>query len=314
MYTKKHLDMANKTGKYNGVFVPMVTPIDSDFKIDGNAVALLMKTFTISGVSAFLMGTTGESTSLSAGQKEQLVKYALENRGNEQTKVLVGVSSNCLQNSINDANKYAAWGVDAVVAHLPYYYPMSPEKMIRYFTRLADNIDCNLILYNNPATVKMSIPLEVADELSRHGNIVGFKDSERGEERLDKALALWKQRPDFVFLLGWAAKSAYAVLKGCHGLVPSTGNLAPSLYQKLYLAAKSGDKEKAGKFQEQTNAISEVYQKDRNISESIPALKIIMSEYGLCQPYVMPPMYQPSNGEIDQLKLEILALWPKNDQ
>lgn len=306
--------MTNITEKYSGVFVPMVTPIDSNFEVDGNAVALIVKTFTFSGVSAFLMGTTGESTSLSAVQKEQLVKYALESRGNGRTKILAGVSSNCLQDSISDANKFAAWGVDAVVAHLPYYYPMSPEKMIRYFTHLADNIDCNLILYNNPATVKMSIPLEVADELSKHGNIVGFKDSERGEERLDKAIELWKQRPDFVFLLGWAAKSAYATLKGCHGLVPSTGNLTPSLYHKLYQAAKSGDEEKAGQLQEQTNAISEVYQKDRNISESIPALKIIMSEYGLCQPCVMPPMYMPSNGETSQLKQEILALWPKNEQ
>ncbi len=290
------MDKMKDLNKYQGVVVPMITPVNDDLSIDRNAVALIMKTFTKTEVSVFLLGTTGESTSLTDEQKSVLVQMTLEYRSNNM-KVYAGISSNCLQESIDNANKYAQFGVDAVVAHLPWYYPVSPENMIRYFTAMADNIECPLMLYNNPITVKQSIPLEVVEELSHHENITGFKDSERGIERLDKAIQLWKNRSDFIFLLGWAAMSSYGLLKGSHGIVPSTGNINPGLYKKLYSAAINGDERLATQYQEITDKISFIYQKDRNISQSIPALKILMSGLNLCKPIVLPPMYMPGNNE-----------------
>lgn len=290
--------------KYKGVVVPMVTPVNYDLSIDKVAVASIMKTFTISEVSVFLLGTTGESTSLTEVQKSNLVQIALEHK-TDNISLLAGISSTCLQESIDHANEYAQFGVDAVVAHLPFYYPVSPEQMVKYFSTLADKIDCPLFLYNNPVTVKQSIPLEVVDELSHHQNIIGFKDSERGIERLDEAINLWKKRDDFVFLIGWAAKSAYSLLNGGHGIVPSTGNLTPGLYKKLYDCAVLKDEVGAMQYQEKTDKISTIYQKDRNISQSIPALKIIMSEYQLCKNVVLPPMYLPNNKDIEELKRQI---------
>jgi dihydrodipicolinate synthase/N-acetylneuraminate lyase len=290
--------------KYKGVIVPMVTPVNDDLSIDHVAVASIMKTFTKSEVSVFLLGTTGESTSLTEVQKRNLIRIALEHKTNN-ISLLAGISSTCLRESIEHANEYAQLGADAVVAHLPFYYPVSPGQMIKYFTTLADEINCPLFLYNNPVTVKQSIPLEVVDELSHHKSIIGFKDSERGIYRLDKAINFWKNRNDFVFLIGWAAKSAYGLLNGCHGIVPSTGNLTPSLYKNLYDCALNKDKEGAFNYQEKTDKISAIYQKDRNISQSIPALKIIMSEYQLCKHFVLPPMYLPDNDEIINLKQQI---------
>ncbi len=282
----------------------MVTPVNDDLSIDQDSVALIMKTFTLSGVSVFLLGTTGESTSLTKVQKSNLVQTALEHKS-DNISLLAGISSTCLQESIDYANEYAQLGADAVVAHLPFYYPVSPGQMIKYFTTLADKINCPLFLYNNPATVKQSVPLEVVDELSHHQNIIGFKDSERGIERLNEALELWRKREDFVFLIGWAAKSAYGLLNGCHGIVPSTGNLTPGLYKKLYDCAVHSDEEGAMKYQEKTDNISAIYQKNRNIGQSIPALKILMSEYQLCKNFVLPPMSIPDNDNIVNLKQQI---------
>ena len=38
------------------------------------------------------------------------------------------------------------------------------------------------------------MPLELVDKLSYHDNIVGFKDSQRGEDQLKEALVLLKLR------------------------------------------------------------------------------------------------------------------------
>jgi len=169
--------------------------------------------------------------------------------------------------------------------------------MLRYYEELANNITCPLILYNNPITTKYSIPLEVIATLSFHHNIVGVKDSERGMDRLDESIKLWKDRADFSYFVGWAAQSANGLKKGADGIVPSTGNLTPMLYGQLYSAVKSGDFAKADALQDKANEISEIYQKDKNLSQSIPALKIMMSAVDLCEPYVLPPMYNLDETE-----------------
>ena len=290
--------------RHSGVIVPMITPLGSDHTIDRYAVALLMKTFTKTNTSAFVLGTTGESTSVPEKDKTLLVGTAIE-QADHMVPVYAGISGNCLEESIRNAILYSSLGADAVVAHLPFYFPMNESNMIRYFEKIADSIPCPLILYNNPITVKWSIPVDVIDKLSFHPNITAIKDSERGIERLDRSLQLWSAREDFSFLLGWSSQSAYALGKGCDGIVPSTANLTPRLYQELYAEAIAGHTENAEKLQQQADMITAVYTKDRNISESIPALKVIMAEYGLCETYVLPPMYEADPSEQQKLRKEI---------
>ncbi|HEY4787207.1 MAG TPA: dihydrodipicolinate synthase family protein [Bacteroidales bacterium] len=282
--------------KYSGVIVPMISPFTKELYIDLQAVERILETFLQTNVSPFLAGTTGESVSISDSQKLVLIKKAID-FVNHRTIVYVGISGNCLQESIENAKKYADLGADVVVAHLPFYYPISDDQMLRYFEQLANNVPCPLILYNIPVTTKQSIPLDVIDKLSYHSNIVGIKDSEKGIERLDKSLEIWKDRTDFVHLMGAAVQSAHALLHGSDGIIPSTGNLVPKLYSDMVKAALRNDIEVVNELQDRTNRISEIYQKDKNLSQSIPALKVMMSVCGLCEPYVMPPMYELNRNE-----------------
>ena len=282
--------------KYRGVVVPMITPFHEDLTIDDDAVGRIIKLLLESGASPFVLGTTGESASISTNEKEKLVK-AVVGQAKGNTLVYAGISSNCLSESVEFAEKYAGLGVDVLVSTLPAYYPLNEDQMFRYFEQLADQVSLPLMIYNMPATTKLSIPLDVIDKLSYHPNIVGVKDSERGEERLDQSIRLWKNRPDFVHFLGWAAKSAYALNAGSDGIVPSTGNFAPELYVSLYNSIINGDVDAAFQFQTKTDELSLLYQEDRILSQSIPALKAIMSVKGLCSPNVLPPMYRMKTEE-----------------
>jgi len=300
------LTMEHTDKKYKGVIVPMVTPFNEDLSIDLKAVKTILDTFLKKNTSPFLLGTTGESVSVSGKQKILLVKSVVEYL-NKRIKVYAGISDNCLQESIDKAKIYNDIGVDAVVAHLPYYYPVSSDQMVRYYKQLADSIPCRLLMYNNPFTTNLSIPLEVIEQLSHHSNIVGIKDSERGMERMDRSVELCRGRSDFVYLAGWAEQSAYALLNGASGIVPSAGNLIPNLYGDLYESAIQDKLQEAYDLQKKANGISDLYQKDRNLSQSIAALKTVMSVYGLCQPHVMPPLYNMDISEQKQLEVLIKA-------
>ncbi|MFC6100462.1 dihydrodipicolinate synthase family protein [Olivibacter domesticus] len=293
--------------KYHGTIVPLVTPINEKFQLDKEAINRMLENLKQFDASPFILGTTGESALLSNSLRLEYLETVSGIRSSEH-KLYVGISSNSMRETIEFSKMCFDLGADAVVATLPFYYKLSENQIKEYFLQLADHVAGPMIIYNIPSTTHMSIPLDLLNELSYHEHIVGTKDSERSEERLKESLALWSDRPDFSHLLGWAAKSTYALINGSDGLVPSTGNLAPSIYQGMYQAIAEGAEEKAYQYQRQSDLLGDLYQTDRTLGESLWALKVLMQSVGLCEPYMMPPLQGLSAEEIDALKVSFRKL------
>ncbi|MBA0882812.1 dihydrodipicolinate synthase family protein [Flavobacterium undicola] len=290
--------------KYSGVVVPMVTPLRADLSIDLDAVTVLVNHLIEGGCHPFVLGTTGESSSISFESKLALVKKTVEVAKGKAT-IYAGISGNCFQESLDQTKVYTDLGVDVLVAHVPYYYPLSQNHILNYFNQLASAVSLPLIVYNMPMTTNMSIDLEIVDALSKHPNIVGYKESERGEERMAKAIGLWKNREDFSYLLGWAVKSYEGMLLGADGLVPSTGNLTPQLYSTIYESVLAGNNEAAQKAQEKSDAISKVYQENQIVTNAIPILKTMLAHYNLCKNEVLLPMLKVNTINEQEIQAKI---------
>ena len=275
--------------KYTGIIVPAVTPLTEKLHLDEVAVEKIFASFYQYDISPFVLGTTGESASLPLQLKKDYVLAAEKNK-KMGSLLYAGIGSNVLAESIEFAAYCCLHAVDVLVATLPSYYALTEKQMLNYFEKLADSVSLPLFIYNIPATTYMSIPLTVIDELSKHKNIVGLKDSERNEERMTKSLRLWKERNDFHYILGWAAKSADALLSGADGLVPSTGNLYPEIYADMLQAFKQSDKDKLFAMQKLSDDYGALYQSNRTLGESLLELKILMNQKGLCEAVVMPPL------------------------
>jgi dihydrodipicolinate synthase/N-acetylneuraminate lyase len=286
--------------KYSGIIVPAVTPLTSKFELDEGAVEKIFFNFYQYTISVFILGTTGESASVPLQIKKQYIKKA-EQLKRDGTFLYAGISSSIVNESVELAKFYFDHGVDAVVANLPSYYALTDTQMKRYFLDLAETIAGPLVVYNIPATTNMTIPIQLVDELSLHPNIIAMKDSERSDERLRQSVALWKDREDFSHFLGWAAKSAEALIAGSDGLVPSTANLVPEIYARMVEAVEDGDHQTAFAMQELSDVYGNLYQSGRALGESLWALKTLMSEKKLCQPYVMPPLQPQAFGEEQKL-------------
>ncbi len=298
--------------KYQGVVVPLVTPLTEAYRLDVAAVEKMMSNLQANEAMPFVLGTTGEATSLPISVKKAFVKEAARLK-TDGTVLYAGISANCLEESVEFANYCFDAGVDAVAATLPCYYVLSESQMKRYFEQLADQLNGPMIIYNIFATTRMSIPIPIIDELSYHPNIVGVKDSERSMDRLTESVALWAKRPDFSHFMGWAARSAHAMLAGSDGLVPSTGNLFPAIYRDMLKAVRAGDKEKAFSCQNQSDVFGHLYQSGRTLGESLWALKVLMQEYNLCGTTMMPPLQPQSEQEETKLKTDLAELLAKEE-
>ena len=280
-----HLHMEKK---YKGIVVPVVTPLKADHSLDPASVEKLMDSFRAVGAHTFILGTTGEFPSLSAALKVEYIRLAA--RLKKGQALYVGISGNCLSDSVELARIAFGEGADVVVANLPAYYQLTEAQIRRYYEQLVEAVKGAFMIYNIPSTTHHSIPLELIDGLSHHPNIVGIKDSERNEERLRASLRLWSDRADFSHFLGWAAKSGESLLNGGNGLVPSTANLDPGVYTALEKAAAKGDKEAVGRLQAESDRLGASYQSGTTQGESLAKLKMLMHGKGLCQPYMMPPL------------------------
>ena len=281
--------MMKNTSNYKGVVVPMVTPVTKEGEIDVPAVARIVESFAQSGVAPLLMGTTGEGNSVSAVQGLQLVEAAVK-AARGRILVYAGLTGTCFSEQLKAAAAYTRAGADVIVATLPSYYALTDEQMYNYYKTLADSIEGPLMLYNIKSTTHMSIPVDVIRRLAEHPNIVGLKDSERDLERMEACIAISRGREDFAYFCGWAAQSAHCLELGGDGIVPSTANFVPRMFQELYEAAVKGDMDTANRLQEETNAIAKIYQEGRTLGESLTALKVMMQTDGLCEPHMLMPL------------------------
>ena len=293
--------------RFHGIVVPLVTPLTEKNALDPGAVERIIENITRFECMPFILGTTGEASSMPDPVKYNYIRKAASLKGKYQA-LYAGIGTNCLQDSIDLAKRCFSAGVDVAVATLPSYYSLTERQMMNYFEQLADGIEGPLMIYNIPATTHMSIPLELIDKLSHHENIVGIKDSERSEERLKQSLELWSRREDFSYFLGWAAKSAEALANGCDGIVPSTGNINPSVYFFLNAFVEKEDMDNAMMAQQLSDQIGNLYQTRRTLGESLAALKLLMHSEGLCEPWMMPPLERLSATEETKLKEAYAAI------
>lgn len=290
-----------KLNKYHGVVVPMVTPVTKEGDIDVKAVERIIDNFTKYNVSALLMGTTGEGNSVAVEQGVKMIEAAAKAAAGRIT-IYAGLAGNCVSEQMEAAKKFVAAGADVIAATLPCYYALTPEQMMKYYTDLADALTIPLMLYNITITTHMSIPVDVIEKLSHHPNIVGLKDSEDNQERMEEILRLVADRDDFAYFCGCAANSAKALSLGADGIVPSVGNYLPKMYAGLFDAGVKGDTATAENLQQKTIEIGKINTAGLTLGQSLAGLKVIMKMVGLCDTFMLPPLTELDDDTVKRIQ------------
>ena len=294
--------MIDNYKRYRGVVVPMASPFKKNGNPDRQSTGRMLDFLLDNNTIPFILGTTGEGTSPSLRSREEFVSILLAHR-RKGIPTIAGIIGLSHADTITEANKYIMLGLDAVVVTLPNYYMLNDRQILQYFKSLSERIQGNMILYNIPKTIHMSIPLEVIEQLCKVQNIIGIKDSEYDEARLEHSLKLWKDRTDFFHLTGVNKLMVKGLMLGSRGVVPSTGNFAPGLYSDIFKCCRENKEEEAKDLLERSQEYCDVYQANRSLASSLAALKLILAEMGLCERFVLPPLIECSNADAEEILL-----------
>ena len=273
---------------FEGVITPMVTPLINRENIDFKGLEKLLDHLINGGVSGvFLMGTTGEGTSISPRMRKELIKYSVEYvKG--RVPVFVSIADCCIEESLNMARYAKECGASYLVSALPFYLGLTQTEIIDYYTTIADNVPLPLFLYNIPAQTKLMISVEAVKTLAKHPNIIGMKDSSGNGTYFNTLLAEVKaEHPDFTILVGPDEMLASTMALGGNGGVNSGSNLFPELYVNLFKACKAKDTERTLKLQKLVMKVSTgVYSVDKSSVSSRNGLNAALFTEGLITDYI----------------------------
>ncbi len=293
-----------------GIIPPMVTPLLPDnVSLDINGVKKLVEHLIAGGVHGiFILGTTGESTSLSYAIRRQLIIETCT-VVNNRVPVFVGITDTAIEESVQLADVAKASGAAAVVAAPPYYYGLGQEELFKYYWKLADQLSLPLFLYNMPSHTKINIDAKTVVRLSEHDNIIGLKDSSANAVYFQSLIHLLKSKPQFSLLVGPEEITAEIVLMGGHGGVNGGANMFPKLYVELYNAASARDFDRIAVLQHLVMEIStKIYTLGSYGSSYLKGVKGALSALGIIESNLAMPFNTFEEKEMLQVITNVKSI------
>jgi 4-hydroxy-tetrahydrodipicolinate synthase len=163
--------------KFAGTGVALVTPFKENLEIDYASLGQLLKHVSQGGVEYLVvMGTTGESATLSADEKNEVLSFVKKNN-TAGLPIVYGMGGNNTRELLQQISHTDWNGIDAILSVSPYYNKPSQAGICEHYTTIADACPVPVILYNVPARTSSNITAATTLKLSRHPNIIGTKEA-----------------------------------------------------------------------------------------------------------------------------------------
>ena len=222
-----------------GSIVAIVTPMHADGSLDYPGLNALIDWHIAEGTDAIvIVGTTGESATVSVAEHCELIKAAVD-RVAGRIPVIAGSGGNSTAEAIELTRFAKNAGADASLQVVPYYNRPTQEGMYQHFKAIAAAVDLPVILYNVPGRTVADMANETILRLAEIDNIIGVKDA---TGNIGRGLDLLRLAPsDFAVYSGDDPTAVALMLAGGKGNISVTANVAPRAMAELCKAAMEGN-------------------------------------------------------------------------
>lgn len=281
-----------------GTGVALITPMEEDFSIDFTGLKRLIDYVIQGGVDYLVvMGTTGESVTLSKKEKKEIFKTSKEYTEG-RVPIVFGIGGNNTQEILEEIAETDFTGIAAILSVSPYYNKPNQAGIIAHYSALADHCPVPVILYNIPGRTMSNLSAQTTLELAKHPNIIGMKEA---SGNLEQCLQIAAKMPkDFLLLSGddLMTRAMYSI--GGSGIISVLANALPHVFKKI---CHGSDLESL----QATYALLGL--NDLMYLEGNPVgIKNLLKHLGICGDQVRMPLLKASQKLSDQIKSQVLKL------
>jgi 4-hydroxy-tetrahydrodipicolinate synthase len=271
---------------FKGSAVAIVSPMNPDGSLDFDSLKNLIDFHIVNKTDAIvIVGTSGESPTLSFEEHIQLVKFTVD-YVNKKIPVIAGTGANSTSEAVYLTKEAKRVGADAALIVVPYYNKPPQEGLYQHFKMINDSVDIPQILYNVPSRTVVDLTDETIVKLSGLKNIVGIKDATGDINRLKNIID--KVDKDFLFYSGDDLTSCEFLKLGGDGIISVTANVEPlKMHQLCMLIANK-------KFEEADKIDKEVQYLHKNLfveANPIP-VKWVLNKKGLIKNGIRLPLVE----------------------
>ena len=261
-----------------GILAPVTTPFEAgEGQLAIRAFAENVRGHLNAGCAGIVVtGSTGEAALLDEDERRRLLTAARDVVPGDRW-LIAGVGAESTRQTIRRAAEASALGADAVLVVGPHYYPESSaaEALVTHYRAVADASRAPVVLYSIPKYMHYAIPPAVVQELARHPNIIGIKDS--GGDAAILGGYLEAQSDNFSVLTGNGTTLARAIASGVRGGILAVALLVPALVEAVW---------EDGSLQDQLTPVARAI-----VGElGVPGVKAGMDEVGLFGGSVRAPL------------------------
>ena len=280
-----------------GSIVALVTPMHPDGAIDWSAFARLIEYHIESGTAGLgVVGTTGESPTLTVPEHCEVIRFAVEQAGG-RIPVVAGTGGNSTHEAIELTVSAAEAGADYSLSVTPYYNKPTQQGLFEHFQAVARSVNLPIILYNVPGRTGCDLLNDTVVKLSQIDNIVAIKDATGDVAR---GAALIEAVPDgFAVFSGDDATALELMRRGGQGNVSVTANIAAGDMAAMCNLALTGEWEAAAEIDARLSELNDLLFIEAN---PIP-VKWAMAQRGMIEDGIrlpLTPLSEPCRGDLER--------------
>ena len=283
--------------KIKGTGVALVTPFNEDKSVDYKGLENLLNHVIDGGIDYLvLMGTTGESVTLSKGEKVAVVDFC-KKINNSRIPVVLGIGGNNTMQVVEDIKSANLDGIDAILSVSPAYNKPSQEGIYQHYKMISGNCPLPIIVYNVPGRTASNISAETTVRMANDfENIVAVKEAS-GD--MDQIMKIIKNKPsDFVVLSGDDGLTLPMIHMGAEGVISVIGQSHPKEFSDMVSFGLSGNQEIANQLH---NKLYDFYVP--LYAEGNPVgIKACLELLGICKSQVRLPLVEASDAIKNELK------------
>ncbi|MDH5609642.1 MAG: 4-hydroxy-tetrahydrodipicolinate synthase [Cyclobacteriaceae bacterium] len=279
-----------------GTGVALITPFDKALSVDFAALHAHVE-FVLDGKVEYLvvMGTTGESPTLSWQEKTSILDHVLD-VCQSRVPVWFGLGGNNTAELIHQLESIQTKKIAGILSVSPYYNRPSQAGLEAHYTALANASAFPLMLYNVPPRTAVNLEAKTTLALASHPRIIGIKEASGNMEQI-QAIANGKKE-EFVLLSGDDALTLDIMEVGGVGIISVLANYLPRQFSEMVRMYHAGHKEEARKLNDKLKVFYQLMTEEGNPV----SVKTAVSTLGYCQNEVRLPLIKGSQALAERIQ------------
>jgi 4-hydroxy-tetrahydrodipicolinate synthase len=230
-----------------GLFTALITPFAEDALDEKGLRQLIQRQLAAQVTGIVILGTTGESATVTEEEKERILAIALE-EAQGKTLLIAGTGSNSTEKTIRETKRAYELGFDAALVVTPYYNKPTQEGIYQHFKALSAATPLPLIAYNIQGRTGVNIETPTLIRLAHLPHLIGVKEASGNMNQMaDVLYALKQEQLPFSVLCGDDGLTLPLIALGGQGVISVVSNLFPTEMMNLVQAALAGDFARARK-------------------------------------------------------------------